>query len=190
MSNAALIKVQAARASEVCANFYLPVEILELTRRGMGPQSFIETLLEKKQYLVAIDFLAHAVPAREAIWWGCLCLQHACGEKFSAADKSACRAAVHWVLQPSEENRVFAKTEADIVGVSSPAGALAAAASQTGGSIAPPNMPPVPPGPYAPAKLVGMSIKVAATKGEPAKMMQNQKSFVELGIGIAEGRYF
>jgi hypothetical protein len=37
---------------------------------------------------VGIDFIAHALPAREAVWWGCLCLQHACGSNLSPADKA------------------------------------------------------------------------------------------------------
>jgi hypothetical protein len=184
-----MVKVKESIAREVCARFYLPVEIYKRTRKDITPRQFLETVLENEEYLVGIDFLAHALPAREAIWWGCLCLQHVVGEKLTAADKGACRAAVQWVTQPTEESRVRAQAEADAVGIASPAGALAAAAAQTGGSVAPHGFPPVPPQPFAPAKMVGMSIKVSATKAEPVKMVQTQKLFIGLGIEIAEGLY-
>ena len=180
MSNLPLVEARSAR--EVCAHFYLPLEVLQQTRGGISPRQFVDALMEKKQYLVGIDFVAHAIPAREAIWWGCLCLQHACGERLAPPEKAACKAAVLWVLQPSEENRVMAQAEADAVGVTSPAGALAGAAAQTGGSVAPPDR-------FAPAKLVAMSVQVAATKGDPAKMAQNHRLFLGLGIQIAEGLY-
>jgi hypothetical protein len=75
-------------------------------------------------------------PAREAIWWGCMCLQHACGDSLSLTEKAACRAAVQWVLQPTEENRAAAKAPADKAGPTNPAGALAAAAKPNRGQPA------------------------------------------------------
>lgn len=189
MSSLPLVKVQAATAGDVCAHFYLPVEILERTRRPISPREFLDSLIKSKHYLVGIDFMAHALPPREAIWWGCLCLQHACSEKLSPPEKAACKSAMEWVMQPTEENRVFAQKESEQLGIALPAGALAGAAGQTGGNTAPPNFPPTPPPPYAPAKLVAMAVKIAATKGDPAKMPLNHQLFVELGIAVAEGRY-
>jgi hypothetical protein len=34
-----------------------------------------------------------------------------------------------------------------------------------------------------------MAVKIAATKGDPAKMAVHHQLFLELGIGIAEGLY-
>ncbi len=189
MPNAPLVKIKAATAEEVCVNFDLKKEAKPLLTNGMAPRAFLEALLGNKQYLAGIDFLCHALAPRDAIWWGCLCLQHAMGSSLSDADKAACKAAVRWIFAPTEENRAAAKAPADAAGPASPAGGLASAATFTGGSIAPLKAPPVPPPPFAPAKAVAGAIKLATTKADPVKIAETQKLYLELGIGVAEGRY-
>jgi len=173
----------------VCGHFNLQKDVRQLLRDGMGAREFVEALLTNRQYVAGIEFLAHALPPREAIWWGSLCLQHACGNDLSMSEKVACRAAVQWVLKPNEENRAGAKVPAEAAGPGSPAGALATAANQTGGSLAPPNLPPLPPGPFAPAKAVANAVIFASVKGDPVRTADRQRSFVELGMGVAEGRF-
>ena len=189
MSNPPLIKIKAATAAEICAHFDLTKEARALLAEGMGPGKFLEALVAKKQYVPGIEFLAHALPAREAIWWGCLCLQHACGDELSAEEKAACKAAVRWILQPTEENRAAARAPAEEAGAASPAGHLAKATYHTGGNVAPPKAPPKAPGPFAPAQSVATSVKLACAKANPAKMIETQRLFVELGMRIGEGRF-
>jgi hypothetical protein len=144
MNNQPTVMSQPVTAAHICAHFNLEEETEPLLRDGMGPREFVEALLANKQYAAGIDFMAHALPSREAVWWGCLCLQHACGSSLSTKDKAAAKAALQWVLQPNEENRAAAKAPAEAAGPASPAGALARAAHWTGGSLGPPNGPPVP----------------------------------------------
>jgi len=184
-----LVMVQSATAAEICARFRLEKDAQQLLLPETKPREFVELLLENKQFIAGIDFIAYALPARESIWWGCLCLQYTCGDKLEPWERIARKAAVQWVLQPNEVNRESAKRPADVLGLASPAGALAAAASQTGGSMVPANMPPVPPGPFAPAKSVALAVKVASMKVDPSKIKLTQRSLVELGIGVAEGRF-
>lgn len=189
MGNGTLAKVAAATALEVCTCFDLKPETRPLLRDGIGPKDFLAALLANKQYITAIDFVAHALPPREAVWWGCLCLQHATGGKLSALDQTACRAAVEWVMQPTEEHRIAAQASAQEAGLGTPAGQLAAAVSQTGGNIAPANAPAVAPAPHGPAKAVALAVKMAASKADPVKIIETQRLLVELGIGVAEGRF-
>jgi hypothetical protein len=184
-----LVKIKAMLAAEVCVHFDLNKESQALLGDGMRPREFLEALLKNRQCLPGIDFLAHALPPREAIWWGCVCMQHTCGNNLSAPERAASLAAVQWVLKPTEENRMAAKGPAQTVGVGSPSGSLAMAANQTGGSLAPPNLPLMPPEPFAPAKAVALAITVASVNGDRTKIPDTQRSFVELGIGVAEGRY-
>jgi hypothetical protein len=184
-----LVKVAAVTAAEVCACFDLKPEARLLLRDGMGPKEFVAVLVANKQYIAAIDFITHALPAREAVWWGCLCLQYGSGGILSPLDKAACKAAVQWVVQPTEENRAAAQAPAREAGLVTPAGQLAMAANQTGGNIAPPNTPSMAPGPFAPANAVAIAVKMATSKAEPVKIVDTQRLFVELGIGVAEGRF-
>jgi hypothetical protein len=155
----------------------------------MGCREFLEALVANQHYLAGVDFIAHALPARETIWWGCLCLQYACGDNLSAPDQAACRAAVRWVLQPTEENRAAAKVPAESAGPGSAAGALAAAASQTGNGHLPSKTSPESRESFEPTKAVSGAVKIAISKVEPVKIIETQRLFVELGIGVAEGRF-
>jgi hypothetical protein len=151
-----------------------------LLRQGMKPEEFVAALVEQKEYLSAIDFMAHAMPPRESVWWGCLCLQHAYGENLAPLDRTALQAATVWVVWPTEKYRARAYPHAQAAGMSSPAGALAMAAYLVGV-----------PGPVAvtPANAVANAVKMATTKGAPAKIKDTQRLFVELGVGVAEGRF-
>jgi hypothetical protein len=189
MSNITLIEIGSDSAVEICSRFKLDEKARALLRDEMGAREFVEVLLAQGLYVPAIDFLAHALPARHAIWWGCLCLQYATGDKLTEPDKSAAAAAVRWVLQPTEENRAAAKAPAEKAGYSSAAATLARAANWTGGSLGPPDMPPVPPGPFLPATAVATAINFAAVKVEPSKVVGTHRLFIELGIEVAEGRH-
>jgi len=183
-----LVKVKATTAAEVCACFDLKPEARPLLSDGMGPNEFVEALLANKQYIAAIDFMAHALPAREAVWWGCLCLQHASGGMLSPEDKAACKAAVQWVIQPTEENRGAAQAPAQDAGTLSAAGQLATAASQTDMNFTLPNAP-APAGPSAAAKSVAGAVRMLSATAEPVKIIETQRLFVELAIGVAEARF-
>jgi hypothetical protein len=169
------MKIEAATAAEICARFDLQDEAKPYLREGMTPYEFITALLENQQCFDAISFMAYALPAREGIWWSCLCMQHACGNDLTPPDRAAATAAVRWVMQPSEENRAATKAPAEGAPPPSVAGALAMAAFQSGGSV-------------ASAKSIALAVTLASIKTEPVKISKMQKSYAELAIEIAAGR--
>lgn len=187
MSTSPLVRITAATAAEICANFQLDDAARKLLRDGMNPQDFVTALIEKKRYIDAIDFMAHALPVREGIWWGCLCLQHACGDNLEPPDRIAATAAVEWLMRPTEQNRAAAKAPGLAAEPVSPAGALAMAASLTGGSIHPPELPFKPPPPFAPQGAVARAVKLASIKGDPVLIAKMQRSYVELALEVAAG---
>ncbi|HLM98352.1 MAG TPA: hypothetical protein VK335_03675 [Bryobacteraceae bacterium] len=190
MSNVSLVKIEATTAAEICARFLVRQEARALLRDGMTPGAFIEALINNKQYIAGIDFLAHALPPREAVWWGCLCFQHAWGDRMSAVDQAAATTVVQWVLQPSDSTRGAAKVQAESVGPASVAGALAMAAYQTGPGIASPcGRPAAAPPPFGTAQAVANAVKLACTKSDPARIVETQRGFVGLGVGVAAGRF-
>jgi hypothetical protein len=175
VGNAPFVKVQGPSAAEICARFNPDKDSRALLRDGMAPREFVDALLSRRQFVNGIDFMAHALPQREAIWWGSLCLQHADGANLQGPEKSALMAAVIWVLWPTEANRSAAEGWGGSVGPACAPGALAMAAGGSGG--------------MTPAKAVANAVKIAVTKTEPARFADTQRLFVELGIGVAEGRF-
>ena len=174
MNQAPLVKIPAATAAEICGKFNLPSDAKKLLRDGMEPGAFVEALLEKKQNVAAIDFMAYALPLREGVWWACLSMQHACGDNLTAVERAAATAAVQWVFQPGEETRAAAKAPAEAAGPGTPAGSLAMAASLTG--------PPA-------FKAVANAVKLASLKTEPVQIANLQQAFVALAMEIAEGKH-
>jgi hypothetical protein len=182
-----LIKIKAVLADEVCAHFDLAKESRALLREDMRPREFVEALLKNKQYEGGIDFLAYALPVREAIWWGWLCLQHVGGNGLSGAERAASTATVYWVFRPTENNRAAVKSPAQTAGPATPAGALALAVTQARETAVMCSRPNKTLGLGAPAKTVANAIKLAS-KHNQAAIGDAQRSFVELGIGVAEAR--
>ena len=184
-------KVKAARAADVCARFRLDDEARALLADGARPHEFLSALVAAGRYRSAIDFLAHALPPREAVWWGCLALKQASGPVLPPLEAAALKAATEWVLEPTEERRSAAKEPAEAAGMATPSGCLATAVAWTGGSLSPPipKVPPVPPGPDLPAKGVAGAVLLASVRGEPARIAETQRLLVELGTGVAEGRF-
>jgi len=187
MSNGPLMKIETAMAAEICAHFDLQDDAKPLLRDGMNPYDFVTALIEKQQYVDAVRFMAHALPARDGIWWGCLCLQHAFGNDLTPPDRAAATVAARWVMQPTEENRTAAKAPADAAPPPSGAGALAMAVFQSGGNVAPPGLPLMLPAPFAAAKSIALAVTLASIKTEPVRIARMQRSYVELAIEVAKG---
>ena len=138
-----LRKVRATTAAQVCEHFDLDPEAKPLLSPKTSPRELLDALVEQKQFRTAIRFLAHALPHREAVWWGSLCVKHASGDAaLPAAEASALKAAVSWVLDPSDANRNAARAPAEAAGIETPAGGLATAVTFTGGTLARPTSRP------------------------------------------------
>jgi hypothetical protein len=173
-----LTKVGPVTAAEICARYTAPFGVVRCLRDGMGARELVEVLVEQKEYTDAIDFLARALPPREGVWWSGLCMQHACGDSLNPHERTAGIAAIRWVVYPSEENRDAARAPGEALGTVSPAGPLALAAA--GG---------IHPIPYAAAETVAMSIKLSSLRLPAERMLEGLRVYVELGIGVAEGKF-
>ncbi|HET9743530.1 MAG TPA: hypothetical protein VFQ00_12330 [Terriglobales bacterium] len=189
MSTAPMPAAAPVSAAAICARYQTSPGERRLLRDGMTSRQFVEELLKKEEFVSAIEFLAHALPPREAIWWGCLCLQHASGNSLNGNDKAACLATVMWVMQPVEQYRAAAAAPAQTAGVNSPAGRLALAVSQLPPNFGQPNQQPLPLGSsaYAANASVADAIKLASVKGGTSRIRPLQKQFVELGLQCAKG---
>lgn len=177
----------AARA--ICARYELSYSARKLLREGMSPGDFIDALIKDGDCTSALEFLAYGLPPREAVWWGGLCLQHVFGEKLASNDRAAARAAILWVMQPTEPNRTAAAAPAQAAGALSAAGRLATAVAQFPPNTGQPNQPPIPP-PYAANASIFDAMKLMWAKEKPERMSSRQKQFVDLGMQCGKGRIF
>jgi hypothetical protein len=115
-------------------------------------------------------------------------VEHAGGGKLPKEEEAALGATVHWVLDPTEENRQKTRTLGDLAKKSTPAGCLAMAAFWSEGSISLPDQPEVLPEPDLTAKAVTGAVKIAATSAPAAKASVFHRQFLALALEVAEGR--
>jgi hypothetical protein len=149
----------------------------------------LEPLIAAAEFPDAIRLVAQNLPKRQAVWWACLCARKVAGASPADETLAALDAAETWVIDPSEENRRAALPAAEAVGYGTAAGCAAAAAFWSGGSLAPPNVPPVPPGEHLTAHGAASAVMLAAVAREPEKAPEKSREFLRLGVEIAEGAH-
>lgn len=188
MALAALNKITATKAVEVCQQVELGDRSRGKLRPESAPADFLDALIGEGLYLDAARFLAHALPKQEAVWWACQCARSAAGHAIAAPAAAALTAAEAWVVDPSDEHRRAALLAAETAGIGTPAGCTALAAFLSGGSLAPKDCPEVVPASHLTGRSVAGAITIAAVQTEPEKMTDKLKSFVNSGLDIASGK--
>ena len=188
MSEAGLTKVTAKTAAEICGHYKVSEGAQKLLGPQLSPPQFVAALLQARQYVDVYDFLAHALPKREAIWWACLGVRHAQGVELPPLELAALKAAVEWVLEPGEPKRRAAQAAGEAADFGTPAGCAALAVYGSGGSLIADKLPMVAPPPYMTAEAAAACLTMASVKGDPKTIPDVQRELAELGIAIAEDK--
>jgi hypothetical protein len=173
------------RAAEVAQRCKLSEEANQLLRDDMNPRQFLEQLLQEKRYADAVQFLAHALPKREAVWWACQCIRQ--GSELSPAQAQAVRAAEQWAADPSEGHRRAAYPAAEAAEFGTPGGCVAVAAFWSGGSISLPDLPEVLPAENLTGDTVANAVLMAVGTNDPEKAQEKYQTFFALGNQVAIG---
>lgn len=156
-----------------------------------GCKNAVEALdrLEQAGLLVeATRLVAHALPAREAVWWACACSRHTAASGNDPEQEAKVRsAAEEWVRKQTDEHRRAAMKEAETAGFGSPEAWAAVGAFWSGDSMAPPEAPKVPPQPHFPGLAVAGSVALAAVRGPAARRDDRLTRFLASAKDIATG---
>jgi hypothetical protein len=175
-------------AAAVCRNIEFRGDARRLLRDDLSPPAFFDLLVKKQQYNDAIRFLAHALPKRLAIWWGCLCLWQRYRPDGDVKTLAALEAACCWVFEPSEERRRAAEAPGRAAGLDTAAGCLAMSVFWSGGSMGRADLPAIPPPPsLAPRVLAGAVLLAAASSGTSPVRIQRRREFLAIGREVAAG---
>jgi hypothetical protein len=173
------------KAREVCSLLGLDVGASPLLREGMTAEEFLTALIEQGQLADAVTFMSCALPKREALWWAALCARQGAAPTVSEADAEALNAAIRWVRDPSEEHRRAAMAAAEATDYETPSGLVALGTFFSGGSLAPPDVNPVPPGPELTARSVCNAVLLAAVLEEPERADEKYRGFLQTGLDVA-----
>jgi hypothetical protein len=181
-----LTRIPNEGVAEAAARAQLRPQAMALLRPGQSARQFVEALVAASMNPEAIRFLAFALPRREAVWWAALFVLWSGAGHLHPDDALRLRAAVRWVVEPSEANRQEA---AALAGPSTPTAKLAQAVQRSGGSMLPPKYPARPPAPELTPRGVVLAITAASLQGDPKALPLRQRQAVALGMQVARGRY-
>jgi hypothetical protein len=187
MTEPVFTKIPAASAASLCQDIDLDEAARQLLSPDIGPADFLRALMERGLYPDAVKFLARALPKRESTWWACLCARSTLGADPAAEARKPLELAERWVYKPSEEHRRAAFAAAEAHRFQGPWSWAAMAAFWSGGSMAPPEAPVVPPADNLTGKAVAGAVMLAAVQSEPEKAPEKYRRFLEQGIDIARG---
>ena len=169
----------------------LDAEGIKLLDGAADAATGMERLQGAGRMIDAARIAAHALPKREAVWWACLAARAYidAGNPVEPPDTDALSAAEAWVFKPDEDNRRVAYDRAMATGFQTPASWAAMGSFWSGGSIAPPNLPSVPPPPNALGRAIWGAVILAAVSNpkSPEDMEAKHRAFLTQGIDIAQG---
>ncbi len=181
-----LKKIAAPSAREICA--LAAAGGFELVApEGASPAQFVNALLGARKLTEALQFFSFALPAREAVWWACVCAREELPSPVPPALQAAIDAAETWVRKPTEEHRRAALASAQATDRKSPAAWAAMAAFWSGGSLAPENLPEVPAPPHLLGSAVAGAVMLAAVQSKPLLAETRRARYLAAAIDIANG---
>jgi hypothetical protein len=178
-----------ASAEEVCRRFDASDDARALCSPGLSIHDFLTRLLQKGLFPDALSVAAHLLPNREAVWWGALCVWHACRPKPGEKVDAALRAVVTWLREPSEANRRAAKAAGEAVTAATPAGAVAMAAFYSEGSLSEPELPEVKPPPSLAQTTVAAAVQLTASLAPPEQFESVCGYYVNMAVEVRNGKH-
>jgi predicted component of type VI protein secretion system len=177
--------IQPSTAADFCQHIALDDEARMLLREEQSPAEFLDLLIGTNLVNDAIRFLAIWLPKPKAVAWAGQCVGDVVGENLPEKEASAVSAALHWASEPSEENRRAAGAAAEVAGYDRATGLLAFAAFVSEGSLATPDLAPVPPAEGLTAQILSGALTMAAYHGDPAQATSRFQKFLEAGRSVA-----
>lgn len=173
-------------AIEIARPLRLSAPANALLSDKLSAKDYLGQLVEHEHYTDAIRFVARLIPSRYAVWWLTLCAWHASNREPSDDELNALRAALNWVMQPSEAHWQAAKQIAHGKSLKSPA-ICAAQAAFLAGSQSDPDQPFREYKRDMSAKLAASGVTLAVARARKNGLPFDYRCALLLGIQVADG---
>jgi hypothetical protein len=173
-------------AAEVLDRCEISPEGQALHSADDSTDGLIGKLAEAGLWPDALRLMAYALPRPHAIHWAWAC-SNVYAETCGPAQTAALATALAWLRKPEEEQRLPAHAASEAAGLDSAAGCVALAVFWSGGSMAPPDSPAVPPPEHLCQHVVACAVQLAG-RAYPERASQSYSQFLNLGREIAAGK--
>ena len=171
-------------ATDMCENIDLGEEAEELLKNGQTADEFFVLLQKNKLFFDAIRILAVVPHKLYAIEWACASVRWGLTDKSDPDEEKLVAIAEKWVEDRTDTNRRAAMGAAEENGHELPAAWASAAVCWSGGSLAAPELPVVPPGDDLTAKAVGGAVSMVAVQNS-AQIEKRAAALLEIGLEYA-----
>lgn len=158
-------------------------EGLGVVNTQLGIEANIRELAAQGHYHDAVLLLAHALPKREAIWWGCKSIRTTLAQETPDEEQKAIDLAEDWAMKPGDDKRKQVAAMGEAIGSSKASGLLAMATGWSAGSLVSEQNLEVPPPPHLSAVGVAGAVSLAAA-AQPANMKASYEGFLKEGLTI------
>lgn len=173
-------------AAEVCQRFKLE-DLATQPTNGESPGEFGRRLQDSTDaWDDTLKFMAYALPKRLAVWWATQCVRVALPSP-PPKDAAVLQATESWVVAPNDKHRRKAMELAQAQECQTAACWAGVSAFWTHGSMAPPEVPAVPPKDDFTGKAASGAVALAAVIGAPEQIPQRKAEFFDLALAIASG---
>jgi hypothetical protein len=181
------LKLDSTVLAAILPRLELPAEIASQIGSCAAASEALERLEAGGLLVEAARLCAHALPAREAVWWAARCAAATAPSDLPQADQEARALAEAWVRQRSDATRREAMEKAQLAGCTSAEAWAAVAAFWSGDSMAPADQPKVPPAPHLTGVAVAGAVILASVRTDPARQPARLKRFLISARDIAAG---
>jgi hypothetical protein len=182
-----LWKLRAADLNAVLTMAHLKPAALALIAGCQTVPEALQRLDEGGMPRQAVRIVAHGLPAREAVWWACMCARHTAPADLAESDRLALDAAEAWVRRPSDELRQTAAVRAADAEVKSPEVWAARAVDWSGAPATPPESKRRIPSRRVAGTAVLSAVIQAALRTTPKRSGTRLEQFLESARDIASG---
>lgn len=173
------------KATEVTRYVTLGEEARKILTPEISANEYIEALVAKQLHPDAVQFIAHYLPKRQAVWWALGCVKQSTPPEVPPAQDVALKTTEKWIAEPTEENRQAAFKAAEDADTSTPAGITALAAYYSD-AIPQTDDPKTNAKAYfITAKLVTAAVMLAAT-ADPEQLKTRFTGFVTKGVDVVK----
>ncbi|MDA1012977.1 MAG: FHA domain-containing protein [Planctomycetota bacterium] len=159
-------------------------EARALMKGANSPKSVVQTMLDHKKFVEAMRAIGHGLPRRESVWWAAQCVRRLIS-KLSEQDQKTLVAAETWCAEPSEDHRRAAEAAAIEAKHETPAAWVAMGAFWSCGSMGPPDVPVVPPGPELIGTATSSAVLLAVVAEEPEKAESKYETCSKTAFDVA-----
>jgi hypothetical protein len=171
----------ALTADQLCTVTGLTHPQLALLKPDASPRAFFDTLLDAGHHTQAVMYLAHAIPAREGIWWAWSVARKAVSP--DSEEAAALKVVEEWIASPSDETRRACKKASSRLPQNGAVAALSDAVFFPG-NLAEPGASVIPAPAFSSSKFVAACIILCAYLANPHQPLPQFQSCLNQGLDV------